>query len=217
MFESIPVLKYILTVVVSYLLGSLNTAIIVSNRPSCRDDIRKHGSGNAGFTNALRVMGPKWAVIVGLGDILKCAIAVVIGHLLFTGLQDIGNDIGAYGRLLAGLCAVLGHIFPLYFKFKGGKGAMTAAATSLFFDWRIFLLVMALFFIIIGLTKYVSLGSMLGSVMFAASMIYFYPDKPVLIAAGILLCIGICVMHRANIKRLLMGTESKLGTKKKVQ
>ena len=126
-----------LIAVISYLLGSINTSIIVS-KVALKKDIRDYGSGNAGFTNAVRSMGWKRGLIVLFGDVGKCAAAILLGQLIYSG--NMSFDGGAGGRLLAGAFVFLGHIYPLYFGFRGGKGVLTLGTTMAMYDWRIFLI-----------------------------------------------------------------------------
>ena len=196
-------LMVLITAVISYLLGSLNFGVIVS-KLALGMDLREHGSGNAGATNAYRVMGPKFAVPVMIGDILKGVIASVIGNLLA----------GENGRLAAMLFVVVGHIYPLYFGFKGGKGAITAIATIGIFDIRIFAIMMAIFLVVVSLTRYVSLGSILAAAAFPVLIYIFHPTVPCLVV-GFIMTFAVIFMHRSNIKRLIAGTESKFTFKRK--
>lgn len=197
--------NFLIIVVVSYLLGSLNSSIIVS-RLIMGVDVRKYGSGNAGLTNSFRTMGAKKTAIVLVGDILKGVIAVLIG-LYF------GGDLG---KLIGGVCVMLGHIFPLYFRFKGGKGVLTGGAFLIMFDWRIFTIAMTVFLIGVFITKWISFGSIVGAISFPISMHIFYHN---VLFTGIALCIGgaIIYMHRSNIGRIIRGEESKFSFKNKPQ
>lgn len=190
---------------VSYLLGSLNSAIIVS-KSMLRDDIRSYGSGNAGLTNSYRTMGPKMTFLVLFGDILKGVVAILVGAYLM----------GALGKLIAGAFVIVGHVFPLYFGFKGGKGVLVGATMLFLFDWRIFLIAITLFVLAVVLTKWVSLGSILAAISFPISTYFFYRDFPFTVIA-ILLGAAVVYMHRSNIGRILKGTESKFSFKSKPQ
>ena len=156
--------------VCAYLLGSLSFAIIVS-KLTLGKDIRNYGSGNAGLTNAYRTMGAKKTLLVLLGDIAKGAAAVSIGMVLA----------GPVGKLTAGIFVILGHMFPLYFGFKGGKGVLVGAVMLVFFDWRVFGIAFLLFVLAVALTKWISLGSILGAISFPITTWVFYRD-PVLTA-----------------------------------
>jgi len=196
-------LKLLLVAVIAYLCGSLNFGVIVS-RAFLGFDLRTKGSGNAGATNAYRVMGPKLAVLVMIGDILKGVIAILIGNRLC------GDD----GRLVAMVLTVIGHIFPLYFGFKGGKGILTAAAMIAVFDWRIFVVIFAAFVIVVSLTRYVSAGSIIGAALFPVMTLILYWGRFHFFAVAFCLAATVIYMHRSNIKRLLSGTESKFTFKR---
>ncbi len=193
-----------LAILLGYLLGSVSFSIILS-RLKYRDDIRRHGSGNAGMTNTLRTYGKLSAVIVLAGDFGKGFLAAWLGWRLG------GTPMAAY---LAGLFAVIGHMFPLYFGFRGGKGVATAAGVILGTCVPVFLLLAGCFVAIIFFSRYVSLGSI--------SVAAIYPVALVLLGGGLqppLLCaLGMAALviwaHRSNIGRLLAGTENKLGQKK---
>lgn len=198
----------LLCCIIPYLLGSLNTAIIVS-RYKYHDDIRGHGSGNAGLTNMARVFGKKGALFTLLGDIAKQFVSVVIGIVIC----------GEWGAYLAGVFCMFGHIFPLYYHFRGGKGVLTAATMVLMIDWQVFLIAFALFVLTVLITQYVSLGSIIGG--FALPGIVYTSAKlrgttPALPALIFSIFIGLMLifMHRSNIRRLFNGTENKFKFKK---
>ena len=211
--------KLPLIALISYLLGSINTSILVS-KLTLKKDIRDYGSGNAGFTNAVRSMGWKKGLVVMLGDILKCAVAVIIGQLLYIG--NMNFDAGAGGRLIAGTFVFLGHIYPLYFRFRGGKGVLTFGITMLMFDWRIFLIAFSLFLIILTTTKFMSLASICAAISVLPLVLIFLQtplsDTPMPIGylfVALFMVLVIIFKHRSNIKRLLNGTESKFSLKSK--
>lgn len=183
-------------------------------------DIRKYGSGNSGTTNALRVMGKKAGAIVFAGDFLKTVLAFVLIRLIFKGQTDSIDLLALYG----GVGVVLGHNFPFYLKFKGGKGIASMAGIMFSLDIRITIACMIVFVAAVGITRYVSLGSILVSVTFLAGILFFGSRGSYLVAqadrvefyclAGLLT--GMAVWrHRANIKRLMSGTENKLWGSKK--
>ena len=198
-------LKIILCLIFGYLFGSLNFAIIYSKLKG--DDIRNHGSGNAGATNVLRTYGKGAAAIVFALDILKGVIAVLITRIFFDDmLYDCASAMGA----------VLGHNFPLYYGFKGGKGVATSLAVLLVLHYPTALIAMTAFIIVVLTTKYVSLSSILAAVAaITGAFIFFKTD----VFSIFCLIIGsLCIYrHRSNIKRLINGTENKLGQKKKGQ
>ncbi|MBQ7098062.1 MAG: glycerol-3-phosphate 1-O-acyltransferase PlsY [Clostridia bacterium] len=193
--------------VVAYLLGSINTSIIVS-KMMIGDDIRKHGSGNAGATNTLRTVGKKGAALVVLGDVLKAVIA-----LLFAKFAPFTTANALY---VAGIGAVLGHNFPLYFQFKGGKGIVVSLVAILFADPVLGLVTFVAAIAIMAVTRYVSLGSMLGAVIFAVLSLIFKAGNTDFIIFSFVLAVLAVYMHRENLARLLAGNENKLGSKKKV-
>lgn len=200
----------ILTAVIAYLLGSMNTSILVSKFMG--KDVRKEGSGNAGATNTLRVFGKGAAAVVILGDGLKGVVAILIARLLVNVLPGIGNaNIPVY---TAALCVILGHNFPIYFGFKGGKGIMTSAAVILMLDWKIGLAVVVFALLVMAITKFVSLGSCLACLAFPTAIAIFRNDDVYLVILAILMGALALFMHRANIVRLVKGTESKLNFKK---
>ncbi|WP_455559716.1 glycerol-3-phosphate 1-O-acyltransferase PlsY [Agathobaculum hominis] len=189
--------------VCAYLLGSLSFAIIVS-KLTLGKDIRNYGSGNAGLTNAYRTMGAKKTLLVLLGDIAKGAAAVSVGMVLA----------GPVGKLTAGSFGILGHMFPLYFGFKGGKGVLVGAVMLAFFDWRVFGIAFALFLLSVIVTKWSSLGSILGAVSFPITTWVFYRD-PVLTAMALGMAAVVVFMHRSNIGRIIRGKENKFSFKSK--
>ena len=189
--------------VCAYLLGSLSFAIIVS-KLTLGKDIRNYGSGNAGLTNAYRTMGAKKTLLVLLGDIAKGAAAVSIGMVLA----------GPVGKLTAGIFVILGHMFPLYFGFKGGKGVLVGAVMLAFFDWRVFGIAFLLFVLAVALTKWISLGSILGAISFPITTWVIYRD-PVLTAMALGMAAVVVFMHRSNIGRIIRGKENKFSFKSK--
>lgn len=200
----------------SYLLGSLNFAIIVSNK-RYKDDVRMHGSGNGGTTNMLRTYGKRAAVLTILGDMLKAVVAVTIGCTL------LGLTFGGY--LCAFFC-VLGHVFPIFYRFKGGKGVATSAAAILMLNPFVFLVIIFVFAVIVVGTKYVSLGSVMAALIYPVVLhtvdeitMSWYVTHNTLPGSDIifafLMMVTVVFMHRENIKRLISGTESKISFKKK--
>ncbi len=193
--------------VLGYLFGSLNFAVIIG-KLFYHTDVRKHGSGNAGATNVQRTLGSKAAAFVAVGDFFKGMIAYFIAYL-------IGDTVGqpVLFACVCGFAAVLGHNYPLYFHFKGGKGVLTSLGLSFAIDWRIALIILVISILIIAITRYVSLGSVLGCATNAVLMFVFDVD-PLKRWFIVLLAILAIVKHHANIRRLLQGKESKLGSKK---
>ena len=199
---------FLICIIVPYLLGSVNFALVIS-KVLYRDDVRKYGSGNAGMTNMLRTFGKGAAAGTLLCDMLKAVVAVILGQLVYTQW-----GVGGY---MAGFFCVLGHIFPIFFKFHGGKGVATIAAMVLTLDPLCFLILFILFVVIVATTKYVSLGSIVICMLYP---IFTYR----LALAGIsgwgigfpvifsFLTAGIVIfMHRENITRLRNHTENKIS------
>ena len=200
------VLVAAITALVSYFLGCFNGAVIVS-KYILRDDVRNHGSGNAGLTNFYRTFGGPLTAVVILTDVLKAVLAVLLGQWLFGGLYVLG-------KYWAGLFCLLGHMFPCMFHFKGGKGILSGGTIAIMIDWRIALVVWGGFLLLTILTRYVSLGSLWAGASFPFVTWYCYPD-PVIVVLGFA-CGGLVVwQHRANIKRLLSGTENKFSLHRK--
>lgn len=193
-----------LALLLGYLLGSLNTAILVGRLYGT--DIRTQGSKSAGLTNTLRVLGKSAALLVLAGDVLKGIAACLIG--LAIGIW-LGPD--CISLLAAGAGAIVGHNWPLYFGFKGGKGALTGIAVLFMLDWRIALLCLGLFVAIVAATRFVSLGTICATLLFA--ILSFLPafghGLYVHIFAAAMAAIVI-LQHRQNVGRLLSGTENKL-------
>jgi glycerol-3-phosphate acyltransferase PlsY len=204
----IEILKLFTAIALGYLLGSFNTAVIVGKIYG--KDIRSHESKNAGLTNTLRVLGKSAAVSVLVGDILKGIIACLIG--MFLGVYFyLGEAKDCVSLLAAGAGVVIGHNWPVYFWFKGGKGALTAVAVLFMVDWVMALLCLGFFVIIVALTRYVSLGTICATMLFAT--ISFIPTFGNTLYFYIFACIMafmVIFTHMENIQRLLSGTENKL-------
>jgi len=195
----------LLSAVIAYFLGCFNGSVIVS-KYILKNDIRSHGSGNAGLTNFYRVFGGKLTFVVLLTDVLKAVIAVKIGEALIS-----PPVLGIY---VAGLFCLIGHMFPCMFHFKGGKGILSGGAGALMLDWRIALTVFGVFFILAFLTKWVSLGSVVGGASFPVATALVYRQQTYTLLS---LAIGALIVwkHRENIKRLLRGEESKFTIHRK--
>ena len=205
---------------IGYVCGLFQTAYIYGRINGI--DIREYGSGNSGTTNALRVLGKKAGLIVFAGDILKILAAGFLVTVLFN-QGDFFGDRAALYKLYAGLGAVLGHNFPFYLYFKGGKGIAVTSGLILMMDWRITILCLIAFALTVGLTRYVSLGSLVITALFMISWIFLGQTgrlalTPAHLLESYVLVFLIVAMaywrHRANIKRLIAGTESKIGQKK---
>ncbi len=213
------ILLTLLVVAVSYLLGSLNSAIIIS-KVMYGDDIRKHGSGNAGLTNMHRTYGLGAAGLTLLGDILKTAISIIVAAVFF-GFWYMGGVSTHYMGYVAGLFAVLGHVFPIYYKFKGGKGVLVTSAMALILSPVPFLILFLIFVLIVWLSKYISLGSVTGAMLYPVLLHSYFrlvlsntPNGLVTLSA-IILAIFIVWCHRGNLQRISNRTERKFSFKKK--
>lgn len=199
-----PWVLYPLTAVIGYLLGSLNWSIIFSQL-IYKSDIRKYGSGNAGMTNTLRTYGKSKAALVFGLDMLKTVAAGLIGAAL------IGYDMGVK---IGGLCAVLGHVFPLYYHFKGGKGVVCGITVVTLMDWRVACCVLGVFLVVLAIRRIISLASVCGALTFPVGTLIFHPGDWFSIGFALATGLFIVWLHRANIKRLIEGTEAPITAKK---
>ena len=213
-------IRVIAAAVIAYFCGCFNGAVIVS-KYILRDDVRTHGSGNAGLTNFYRTFGGPLTFVVILTDVLKAVVALLIGRWLLVGhlpalamLMNAPEQ--AYSDYWCGLFCLLGHMFPCMFHFKGGKGILSGGTIAIMIDWRIALVVWGGFLILAVLTRYVSLGSCWAGASFPFITWFVYRSVPVTVLAVI---IGglILYMHRGNIQRLLSGTENKFSLHHKTE
>lgn len=206
----------ILSCILAYLLGSINFAIVVTGA-LYHKDIRKYGSGNAGMTNVLRTFGKGAAAITLLGDIGKGVVSVYAAKLIFWLIADTNPVYGAY---IAAIFAVLGHLFPIYFKFKGGKGVSVAAGTILAIEPLVFVGLAAVFLIVFLISRIVSLSSICCAIMFPVLTclysVFVVSDRLPWLCTLLSAILGLLIiyMHRENIARLKAGTEYKFGQKK---
>lgn len=215
------ILAILLSAVLSYLLGSCNSAIFVV-RLLKHKDIRDFGSHNAGLTNTLRCFGKGCAALTLIGDLAKGIIAVWLSRgicvLLDTGLTA-QQDIHFIGYI-AGIFAILGHVFPLYYHFKGGKGVLVGVSVFLGIDWKVFLCLIVIFAIVLGISKYVSLGSIVASAccpvltfllqaIQRGNLPWWYIWLNTIMAAA--MAVWVIWMHRTNIQRLRAGTENQFS------
>lgn len=226
------VFKGIITAVIAYLFGSISFAVIFT-KMSSNKDIRDMGSGNAGFTNVLRSVGVAPAVFTLLFDFLKGVIAGFVGSWIFSTISvveaSLTDELTVYGGLIGGVFAIIGHMYPIYFGFKGGKGIVTAAAMMAVTDWRVFLMIVATFLIVFFISKIISLASITCAALYSVYtfiITFFFeyktgdfPLRFVLICSFFALFLGIFVIikHKENIKRLLKGEEKKITAKKKTK
>lgn len=199
-------LLVIITIILSYCLGSISTGLLVAKKNN-GPDLRSVGSKNTGATNVLRTMGWKYGLITFFGDALKALAACLIGRLL------IGNNFGA---MLAGLFVILGHNWPVFFSFKGGKGVASSCGVMLFCFPIPALICFVLTIALIAVTRYVSVGSMFMLVLYALIVSVFYSAGNLCIIIWTVILACLCLYrHRANINRLIHHQENKFGSKKK--
>jgi len=198
-------LKYILIAVLAYLIGSFSMSIIIS-RYLFHDDVRNHGSGNAGATNVARTFGWGPGILTFLTDFAKCIIAMLIGRKLG----------GEWGFTVAGMFCLIGHCFPVYFKFKGGKAVSTGACVALLVDWRVFLISIGVFIVMALVTKIVSVSSVTASVVMIVLMLLLVSSTPLKVL-GVFTGLLIIFMHRENIVRLIQGKEGKFKAGKRAK
>lgn len=192
-----------LSVVTGYLLGNLNGAVSVSTLLG-KTDVRQQGSGNAGLTNFLRIYGPTKALLVVCIDVLKAVVACMLGKQLLT-----PYGYGQEGLLIGAIAVSLGHDFPALLGFHGGKGVLCGITVALMADWRCGLLAIVVFALCLWLTRYVSLGSVLGTAAFTIVFPIVHWQNGFVAAAGVFLGAFIIFMHRSNIVRLIKGIEKK--------
>ena len=194
----------LITVLTAYLLGNLNGSVCISQIVS-HEDVRNHGSGNAGLTNFFRTYGSWSTLLVLLIDAGKTVLGCLMGSLIFA-----HYGYAQEGAMLGAVAVSLGHDFPALLGFKGGKGIVCGLAVAIVLDWRIALGILGLFVIVFAITRYVSLGSVLASVAFGAGFVVLHHDNLYIMIGGIFIGALAVFMHRGNIKRLLSGTEKKV-------
>ena len=212
------IIKLVIVAIISYLLGSCNFGVIISKSLK-KEDIRESGSGNAGTTNMMRTYGKTLGILTIIGDIAKVFVAIWLAFKIMSVEEtkmifDRISDNPQYVlKSFAGLFAVAGHIFPCFFKFKGGKGVATSGGMVIMIDWRIALILFAIFVLIILITRYVSLGSIIMAVLYPVFMGLFHKDAGLVIISLVFTLI-VVTAHRENIKKLINHTENKIGSKK---
>ena len=213
-------LLLVLSAVIAYFCGCFNGAVIVS-KYILRDDVRNHGSGNAGLTNFFRTFGGPLTFVVILCDVLKAVIALLVskwlfysGFTIFISADATAAYWDTFAKYWAGLFCLLGHMFPCMFHFKGGKGILSGGTIAIMIDWRVAVVVWGGFLLLTILTRYVSLGSLWSGASFPFITWYCYPYLAIIVL-GFLLGGLVVWKHRANIQRLLAGNENKLSFHKK--
>ena len=208
------------TAVIAYFCGCFNGAVIVS-KYILRDDVRTHGSGNAGLTNFYRTFGGPLTGVVILTDVLKAVVAILVakqlffaGYTIYISAAQTEEHWRLFAEYWAALWCLLGHMFPCMFHFKGGKGILSGGTIAIMIDWRIALVVWGGFLILAVLTRWVSLGSIWAGASFPFATWFVYHDVFLTVFGACLGCL-ILYMHRGNIHRLLTGTENKFSLHKK--
>ena len=196
------ILKIVLVVVLGYLSGSFSTSILLTKK-IYNDDIRNKGSKNAGATNVARVYGLKMGFMTLFGDMIKTAVAAAVGHFLY----------GELGVAVGCAACIIGHCFPIYYHFKGGKGVSVGACIALVIDWRFFLILLGVFVISFILTKTVSICSILCAVSFTVAYIPLNGTNNPAFYLCLLVTVLVCFMHRENMKRIIKGEEKKFKSK----
>ena len=208
----------IIVAIISYLIGSIMFSVIFTKK-FAGFDVRKRGSGNAGSTNVLRTAGKKVAIITLICDILKGVVAVLIGYIVGK-LTKASVATCQMLILTAGVMVVLGHTFPIFFKFKGGKGVATSLGVLLMINWRIGLICLVFALLIMAISRMVSLGSISAAILFPVLCIFINENYLIkanhfgYILFGIILCLLVVFNHRSNLKRIFSGKENKLSFKK---
>ena len=209
---------YIIVAVIAYLIGSINFSITLSKKMA-GFDIREKGSGNAGTTNMLRSVGKKAAVITLICDILKGVVSILIAVLAGKIIKNLDNALLVQ---LAGIFVIIGHTFPVFFKFKGGKGIATALGVLLMINWQIGLICLIFALVLMALTKMVSVGSIAAAILFPILVAFIDQNYIVqtsnsnwsYLVFSIIVALLVIFNHRANVQRILNGTENRLSFKK---
>ena len=206
---------YIIVTLVAYLLGSISFSVIISKKMA-GFDVREKGSGNAGTTNMLRSVGKKAAAITLICDILKGVISIVIAIIVGNIAKNLDRELLLQ---IAGIAVVLGHTFPIFFGFKGGKGVATSLGVLLISNWQIGLICLVFALVLMALSKMVSLGSVGAAILFPVLVLFIHTNFTVsegssYLIYSIILAVIVAFNHRSNIKRILNGTENKLSFKK---
>jgi len=201
-------MKELLFIVIAYLIGSVPTALIIS-RKYFGIDIRDYGSGNMGATNAFRILGPKFGIIIMVLDIIKGMLAVGLFYFL---PEYLSNELLRTNFMIGlGLSAVLGHIFPVFANFKGGKGVATILGMLIAIQPVVALCCLAVFAIVLFFTRYVSLSSILAAIMLPVSVLWIWNEHEILYRVfALLVALMVVLTHQKNISRLIKGHESRM-------
>lgn len=212
-------MEYIIITIIAYLIGSINFSILISKKKAGYD-IRQKGSGNAGTTNMLRNLGKKYAAITLICDVLKGVVAIILAII-------VGNILGDTNKALlvqlAGIAVVIGHTFPIFFGFKGGKGVATSLGILLMTNWQLGLICLVFALVLMALTRVVSMGSIAAAILYPVLTLFVGGGHYIVESTGlgngyfiysVILALIVIFNHRENIKRILSGTENKISFNK---
>lgn len=205
---------YILIAIIAYAIGSINFSVIFS-RKFAGFDVREKGSGNAGSTNMLRSVGKKAAALTLVCDILKGIVAIVIALIMGNVIKEFNGQ--SYLVQIAAVAVVIGHTFPIFFEFRGGKGVATSLGVLIMINWQIGLICLIFGLVLIALTRMVSLGSITAAILFPILVLFIKTNYIVegnYFIYSLIIAVMVVFNHRENVKRLLSGTENKLSFKK---
>lgn len=208
---------YIIVAIIAYLIGSVNFSVIISKKMA-GFDVREKGSGNAGTTNMLRTVGKKAAAITLICDILKGVVAILVALLAGIIIKDLDKALLVQ---LAGVFVIIGHTFPIFFKFKGGKGIATSLGVLLMINWQIGLICLVFALLLMALTRMVSVGSLAAAILFPVLVLFINQNYIVAESSNwsylifsVIIALLVFFNHRTNLKRIVTGTENKLSFKK---
>lgn len=212
-------MEYIIIAIIAYLIGSINFSILISKKKAGYD-IRQKGSGNAGTTNMLRNLGKKYAAITLICDVLKGVVAIGIAIIVGSILGDTNKALLVQ---IAGVAVVIGHTFPIFFGFKGGKGVATSLGILLMTNWQLGLICLVFALVLMALTRVVSMGSIAAAILYPILTLFVGGGHYIVESSGlgngyfiysVILAVIVIFNHRENIKRILSGTENKISFNK---
>lgn len=208
---------YIIVTIIAYLIGSISFSVIISKKMA-GFDVREKGSGNAGSTNVLRTVGKKAAAITLICDVLKGVVSILLALLAGVIIKDLDKALLVQ---LAGVFVIIGHTFPIFFKFKGGKGIATSLGVLLMINWQIGLICLVFALLLMALTRMVSVGSIAAAVLFPVLVLFINQNYIVAESSNwsylifsVIIALLVIFNHRTNLKRIFTGTENKLSFKK---
>ena len=208
--------QFIGIIVIGYLLGAIPFGVIISKLVR-GIDVREYGSGSMGMTNVMRTVGAKAGLIVLIADLLKGSAAVALAWAIF---YSANHDMVHWGQMAGGAAAVIGHSWPVYIGFRGGRGISTAFGAIMVISWPIGLICLATFLLMVAIFRYISLGSIMAAIALVSAMVVFftcYSGSAAYLAFSLVVAPIVIFRHRANIKRLISKTEPKIGQRVKVK